>query len=182
MCTLYTYTNICIPRFSPSGFFGPSRCLIPTPGLPSEHPICAVCVLFLSFWYWFYWLCVCFFRLWPPLWARTRNRRELVPGPKDSSRWFRQNLGRRRYGKSEWTKRESSRRKTWLHACTQNENGWILAGNGIFWKSRSVGKATGKRWLQQFRRRLNEQKSWRKLDTDHQRGLYYEHCSRWWWW
>jgi len=41
---LYTYTNICIPRFSPSGFFGPSRCLIPTPGLTSEHPICAVCV------------------------------------------------------------------------------------------------------------------------------------------
>ena len=31
-------------RFSPSGFFGPSRCLIPTPGLTSEHLICAVCV------------------------------------------------------------------------------------------------------------------------------------------
>jgi len=42
MCTLYRYMNICIPRFSPSGFFGPSRCLIPTPGLTSEHPICAV--------------------------------------------------------------------------------------------------------------------------------------------
>ena len=44
MCTLYTYTNICIPRFSPSGFFGPSRCLIPTPGLTSKYPVCAVCV------------------------------------------------------------------------------------------------------------------------------------------
>jgi len=44
MCTLYTYTNICMPRFSPSGFFGPSRCLIPTPGLTSKYPICAVCV------------------------------------------------------------------------------------------------------------------------------------------
>jgi len=33
-----------MPRFSPSGFFGPSRCLIPTPGLTSEYPICAVCV------------------------------------------------------------------------------------------------------------------------------------------
>ena len=44
MCTLYTYTNICLPRFSPSGFFGPSRCLIPTPGLTSKYPICAVCV------------------------------------------------------------------------------------------------------------------------------------------
>ena len=43
MCTLYTYTNICMPRFSPSGFFGPSRCLIPTPRLTSEYPICAVC-------------------------------------------------------------------------------------------------------------------------------------------
>ena len=44
MCTLYTYTNIFMSRFSPSGFFGPSRCLIPTPGLTSEHPIRAVCV------------------------------------------------------------------------------------------------------------------------------------------
>jgi len=44
MCTLYTYTNICMPRFSPSGFFRPSRCLIPTPGLISKYPICAVCV------------------------------------------------------------------------------------------------------------------------------------------
>ena len=29
-----------------------------------------------------------------------------------------------------------------------------------------------------FGRRLNEQKSWRKLYTDHQRGQYYEHSSR----
>jgi len=43
MCTLYTYTNICMPRFSPSGFFGPSKCLIPTPGLTSKYPICVVC-------------------------------------------------------------------------------------------------------------------------------------------
>ena len=27
-----------------AGFLGPSRCLIPTPGLTSKHPICAVCV------------------------------------------------------------------------------------------------------------------------------------------
>ena len=44
MCTLYTYTNIHMPRFSPSGFVGLSRCLIPTPGLTTEYPICAVCV------------------------------------------------------------------------------------------------------------------------------------------
>ena len=44
MCTLYTYTNVYMPRFSPSGFFGPSRCLIPTPELTSEYPICAVFV------------------------------------------------------------------------------------------------------------------------------------------
>jgi len=43
MCTLYTYTNICMSRLSPSGFFGPSRCLIPTPGLTSEY-LCSVCV------------------------------------------------------------------------------------------------------------------------------------------
>jgi len=33
-----------MPRFGRSGFFGPSRCLIPTPGLMTEDPICAVCV------------------------------------------------------------------------------------------------------------------------------------------
>jgi len=44
MFTLYTYTNICMPRFSLSGFFGPYRCLIPTPGLTTERTICAVCV------------------------------------------------------------------------------------------------------------------------------------------
>ena len=33
-----------MPRFSPFGFFGPSRCLIPTPGLTFEYLICAVCV------------------------------------------------------------------------------------------------------------------------------------------
>ena len=43
---MYTYTNTYMSRFSPSGFFGPSqaRCLIPTPGLTIEYPICAVCV------------------------------------------------------------------------------------------------------------------------------------------
>ena len=76
------------------------------------------------------------------------------------------------------SKRESSRRKVWLHAWTQDEDGQSLAGNGTFWKSRGVGKATSKRWLQLFGKRQNEQKSWRKLDTDHQRGQYYEHCSR----
>jgi len=33
-----------MPRFSPSGFLGPSRCLITTPRLISKYPICAVCV------------------------------------------------------------------------------------------------------------------------------------------
>jgi len=42
ICTLYTYTNICRPRFSQSGFFGTSKGLIPTPALTSEYPICAV--------------------------------------------------------------------------------------------------------------------------------------------
>ena len=41
---LYTYTNTYMPRFSPSGFFRPSRYLIPTPGLTSEYPVCAACV------------------------------------------------------------------------------------------------------------------------------------------
>jgi len=46
MCTLYTYTNTYIARFSPSSFFGPSRCLVPSPGLTSSNP-CAVCVCVL---------------------------------------------------------------------------------------------------------------------------------------
>jgi len=37
-------TNTYMSRFSPSGFFRPSRSLIPTPRLTTEHPICAVCV------------------------------------------------------------------------------------------------------------------------------------------
>ena len=33
-----------MPKFSPFGFCGPSRCLVPTPRLTSKYPICAVCV------------------------------------------------------------------------------------------------------------------------------------------
>jgi len=42
------------------------------------------------------------------------------------------------------TKRESSRRKVWLHAWTWDEDGQSLAGDGTFSKRRSVGKATSK--------------------------------------
>ena len=42
MCTLYTYANTYVPRFSPSGFFGPSKCLVPTPGLSFKYPTCSV--------------------------------------------------------------------------------------------------------------------------------------------
>jgi len=43
MCTLYTYTKTYMSRYSPSGFFRPSRCLVPTPGLTSEYFTCSVC-------------------------------------------------------------------------------------------------------------------------------------------
>jgi len=43
MCTLYTYMSTSMPRFSSSRFFGPSRCLFPTPRLTSSTPF-AVCV------------------------------------------------------------------------------------------------------------------------------------------
>jgi len=33
-----------MPRHSPTGFFGPSRCVVPTPGLTSEYSTCSVCV------------------------------------------------------------------------------------------------------------------------------------------
>jgi len=42
-CTLYTYMNVGLARFSPSRFFGPSKCLVPTPELKSSTS-CAVCV------------------------------------------------------------------------------------------------------------------------------------------
>jgi len=42
--TLHTYTNKNMQRLIPSGFFGPSRCLVPTPGLTSKYPMCSVCV------------------------------------------------------------------------------------------------------------------------------------------
>ena len=61
---------------------------------------------------------------------------------------------------------------------TQDEDAQSLAGDGSFSKSRSVGKAASKRWLQLFGKRQNKQESGRKLDTDHQRGQYYKHCSR----
>ena len=35
---------ICMSRFGPSGFFGPSTFLIPTPGLTTDYPTCAVYV------------------------------------------------------------------------------------------------------------------------------------------
>ena len=41
---VHTYEYIYMPRFGPSEFFGPSRCLIPTPVLTTEYPICAVYV------------------------------------------------------------------------------------------------------------------------------------------
>jgi len=44
MCSLYTYTNTHMPKFSKSGFFGLSMCLVPTPGLTSKYLMCSVCV------------------------------------------------------------------------------------------------------------------------------------------
>jgi len=44
ICTLYTYTDMCILIFRPSKFFGLSRRLVPTPGLTSKDPMQRVCV------------------------------------------------------------------------------------------------------------------------------------------
>ena len=44
MRTVYTYTNTYMPTFSLSGYFGPSRCRVATPGLISEYHTCSVCV------------------------------------------------------------------------------------------------------------------------------------------
>ena len=41
--TLHTYTNTNMQRLIPSGFFGPSRCLVVTLGSHPSAP-CAVCV------------------------------------------------------------------------------------------------------------------------------------------
>jgi len=40
ICVLCTHTNTYLLRLSPSGFFGPSECLVPTSGLT----LCSVCV------------------------------------------------------------------------------------------------------------------------------------------
>ena len=42
--TLYTYTNTYMPRLNPFGFFGPSRCVVPTVKLTFEYPLCSECV------------------------------------------------------------------------------------------------------------------------------------------
>ena len=42
MYTLYSYTHIWMPRFCLSGFFGPSRCLVPNFGLTTSSTLCAV--------------------------------------------------------------------------------------------------------------------------------------------
>ena len=42
MYTLYSYTHIWMPRFCLSGFFGPSRCLVPNFGLITSSTLCAV--------------------------------------------------------------------------------------------------------------------------------------------
>ena len=44
MCTFYAYTNTCMPRFSPSGFFGPSRCLTDFWAHNRVPHLCSVCV------------------------------------------------------------------------------------------------------------------------------------------
>jgi len=72
VCTLHTYTNIFMPRFGLSGFPGPSRCLIPTPGLTSEYSICAVCVC----------VCVCIHTRTPTYTpTRVKNREDTVNTP-----------------------------------------------------------------------------------------------------
>jgi len=41
--TLYIYTNTYMPTFSPYGFFGLSKRLVPTPELTSEYPTFSMC-------------------------------------------------------------------------------------------------------------------------------------------
>jgi len=44
---VHMYENIYMPRFSPSGFFGLCRCLVPASGLTiynNNYPMCSVCV------------------------------------------------------------------------------------------------------------------------------------------
>ena len=44
VCTLYTCTNTYMPRFSPYGFFGPFKCLVPTLGFTSVYSTFNMCV------------------------------------------------------------------------------------------------------------------------------------------
>ena len=58
-----------------------------------------------------------------------------------------------------WEERVDETRIITTEGLTTCLDGQSLAGDGTFWKSRSVGKATSKRWLQLFGKRQNEQKS-----------------------
>jgi len=61
--------------------------------------------------------------------------------------------------------------------CLDPGRGWtIFSGRWIFLKKQECWQ--GHEQAQLLGRRLNEQKSWRKLVKDHQCDQYYEHCSR----
>jgi len=78
-----------------------------------------------------------------------------------------------------WARARASESLYILTTCLDPGWEWTITSEG--WnllRKWSVGKATSKCWAKPFGRRLRDQKSWRKLYADHQRGQYYEHCSR----
>ena len=109
----------------------------------------------------------------------TTDREELVLGPRDSSRCFRQNLrlvagmGRA----SRWNENHDNGRSDYM-PWTRMRMDYQEQGMGQKEKVGVLGRPRASADCNWFRRRLNEQKSCRKLDTDHQREKYYKHCSR----
>jgi len=65
-----------------------------------------------------------------------------------------------------------------LTTCLDPGRGWtIISGGWNFLKKQECWEGHEQALLATIRR-LNEQKNWRKLDTDQQHGQYYKHCSR----
>jgi len=66
-----------------------------------------------------------------------------------------------------------------LTTCLDTGRGWtITSGGWTFLKKHECWEGHEQALITTIRKGTKRKKSRRKLDTDHQRGQYYEHCSR----
>ena len=66
-----------------------------------------------------------------------------------------------------------------LTTCLDPGQGWTITSGGCnFLKKQERWEGHEQALITTIRKEAKRKKNWRKLDTDHQRGQYYEHCSR----